>query len=90
MKKEKIDIKVNEFKCMIFEFCKKKLLKVKEEGFSLYITLDKMSFEELRESIKEYLIKTMKLSEKKIKKSLTFLSYRERIYILFKVKTSIV
>ena len=52
--------------------------------------MDKMSFEELKESIKEYLIKTMKLSEKKIKKSLTFLSYRERIYILFKVKTSIV
>ena len=32
MKKAKIDIKVNEFKCLIFEYCKKKLLEVREEG----------------------------------------------------------
>ncbi|MDY5646965.1 MAG: hypothetical protein SPF22_08185 [Candidatus Onthovivens sp.] len=87
MKKAKIDIKVNEFKCLIFEYCKKKLLEVREEGFSLYISLGSLSFEEIKISLKEYLIKTMKMTEKKIKKFITFLSTNERIYILFKMKT---
>ncbi len=87
MKKAKIDIKVNEFKCLIFEYCKKKLLEVFSSSFSLYISLGSLSFEEIKISLKEYLIKTMKMTEKKIKKFITFLSTNERIYILFKMKT---
>ena len=53
---------------------------------SFYLDLQKYNFDNFKEELKSYLVKESGISN--IKKYLTFLFIKERVYIIFKVKNN--
>lgn len=86
MKKEKFEIKVNNLILLILDWCEKKKLRCVQNGLSVYFDLENLIFEDVKNELKEYLIKESGI--KKIKKMITFLYSKQRTYIIFKTKNS--
>ena len=62
----KFEIKVNNLILLILDWCEKKKLRCVQNGLSVYFDLENLIFEDVKNELKEYLIKESGI--KKIKK----------------------
>lgn len=64
-------------------FCKKKRLKCQRNENSIFINFKKLS-ETFIDDLKEFIINTTEITKKKLKKLMSLLIVRDRVYVLFK------
>ncbi len=87
MKKEKREMKINLITNLILDWCSKKKISYYQSSMeSFYLDLQKYNFDNFKEELKSYLVKESGIFN--IKKYLTFLFIKERLYIIFKVKNN--
>lgn len=73
---------------VIIDYCNENSLTYQRNGeYSIFITM-KETIENFINELKDYIISSVNISKKKLKKILTLLIVKDRMYILFKTNLS--
>ena len=73
---------------VIIDYCNENSLTYQRHGeYSIFITM-KETIENFINELKDYIISSVNISKKKLKKILTLLIVKDRMYILFKTNLS--
>ena len=87
-KTEKFFNRMEQIENVIIDYCNENSLTYQRNGeYSIFITM-KETIENLINELKDYIISSVNISKKKLKKILTLLIVKDRMYILFKTNLS--
>lgn len=87
-KTEKFFNRMEQIENVIIDYCNENSLTYQRNGeYSIFITM-KETIENFINELKDYIISSVNISKKKLKKILTLLIVKDRMYILFKTNLS--
>ena len=87
-KTEKFFNRMEQIENVIIDYCNENSLTYQRNGeYSIFITM-KETIKNFINELKDYIISSVNISKKKLKKILTLLIVKDRMYILFKTNLS--